>query len=174
MAIVDRTVLHGVDQSAPSVPKLPAQANMAGLCYEEGGKSFHVWDSNAKAWLPLEVIPFVYDFDVHGGAVEAIELDAIVPAGCIVLDGLIDVVDALTSDGSAQVAIHVKTANDILSAAVLGTNGTEGLHDIVPVGSAATSIKAAADSNVTLTVTVAALTAGKLYGFLRVLRSSLT
>lgn len=168
---MDRTVLHGIDESAPSYAKMPARGNMGAKCYDEELQSFLVWDSTAAAWLPVEYVPFVYDFDVHGGEVEAIELDAVVPERCIVLDGVIDVVDALTSDGAAQVAIHVQTADDILAAAVLGTNGTEGLHDVVPVGTAATAIKMTADGNVTLTVTVAALTAGKLYGFLRVLRS---
>jgi hypothetical protein len=168
-----RTVLHGVDTSAPNFAKLPAVGNQGSECYTDDLRARLVYDDAAGKWLPQEYIPFVYDFAVHGGAVGAIDLGISVPAGTIILDGIYDVVDALASGGAATIALKVEGTGDVLAAAAIGTAGTEGLHDVVPDGTAAKAIKATEDRKVTLTVAVAALTAGKLYGFLRCVRGPL-
>lgn len=164
------TVLHGVDQSCESYAKLPARANVASQCFIEDLKAMRINDPADNVWKPFDYIPFVYDFAVHGGVVGDIGLGVYVPKDTVILDGLLDVVDAVTGGTSATIALKVEGAADVLAAAVLGTNGTEGLHDVVPDGSAAKAIKTTAARQVTLTVGVAALTAGKLYGFLRCFR----
>lgn len=165
-----RTVLNGIDTSAPSHAKLPALGNQGSEVYVDNLRARCVYDDGARKWLPEEYIPFVYDFAVHGGAVGNLDLGITVPAGTIILDGIYDVVTPLTSGGAATVALKVEAANDVLAAAAINTAGTAGLHAIVPDGTAAKAIKATQDRKVTLAVAVAALTAGKLYGYLRCVR----
>jgi hypothetical protein len=170
---MDRTVLHGIDESAPSLSKFPARGNMGSRCYDEASRTQRVWDSTAKAWLPLEYVAFQYDFAVHGGVQGTINLKTAVPAGTIILDGLLDVITQPTSDGSATVAISVEGANDVYAAGAI-SGLTPGLKDVVPDGTAGKAIKTTQARNVTLTIAVAALTAGKIRGFLRCLRSQST
>lgn len=102
-----------------------------------------------------------YDFATDGGAVGDITLRGqSVPLGSVVDFGLVDVLTGLTSDGTAQVALKLVDAGDVKAAAVL-TSYTAGVKAATPVGTAATSIKTAARSNVVMSITVAALTAGK-------------
>jgi hypothetical protein len=166
-----RTVSNGIDTSASSQAKLPDRGNQGSEIYTDDLRARLVYDETAGKWLPAEYVPFAYDFAKHGGAMGSIDLGVTVPEGTIVLDGLIDVVDALTSGGAATIALKVEGAGDVLAAAGIDTAGTEGLHAIVPDGTAAKAIKATADRKVTLSIAVAALTAGKLYGYLRCLRA---
>lgn len=165
-----RTVLNGIDTSASSHAKLPDRGNQGSEVYVDDLRAKRVYDHQARKWLPEEYVPFEYDFATHGGAIGNIDLGVEVPAGTILLDGIVDIVGAVTSDGAATIALKVEGAGDVLAAATLDTNGTAGLHAVVPDGTASKAIKATAARKVTLTVAVAALTAGRLYGFLRCLR----
>ena len=137
----------------------------------------------------------VYDFAVQGGAVGAINLyDAsfapgisappglpqvgsgsqkgvfkplILPYGSIVVRGLLDVITAVTSGGSATVAIGTGvSATDLLGATAKASLGV-GLVDCTPNHTAANAIKIAQAVTGSqgvipfITVAVAALTAGK-------------
>jgi hypothetical protein len=100
----------------------------------------------------------------HGTGVE-------IPAQSIVVGGFFEVNTAFTSAaGTATIAIHVQGANDIqTAAAVSGAPGsTTGLKAIVPKANTpeSTGIKCTADREITVTVGVQALTAGKLTGYL--------
>jgi predicted aconitase with swiveling domain len=76
----------------------------------------------------------------------------------------VDVITAVTSDGSATVAIHLANANDLLTATAL-TGLTEGKQ--LPMAAVKTTpIKLAAEKAVTVTVGTAALTAGKFDGYI--------
>lgn len=123
---------------------------------------------NGIATRPV-VVKLSYDFDTDGGAIGTIDLGGALPAGAIILDGMMNVTEEITSDGAATIALHAASADDILAAAVLGTNGGAGLHDIVPVGTAATAILLTEETDLTLTVAEAALTAGAFDLYLRVL-----
>lgn len=105
-----------------------------------------------------------YDFAVHGGAVSTITLggDNTVPAGAIIYGGLIEVDTALTSGGSATVAVGLESTNDLLAATAFGSApwSSTGRKVIIPVG-AATSVKTTVPRAVTITIATAALTAGK-------------
>lgn len=106
---------------------------------------------------------FEYDFARDGGAVGDIPLrgDAL-PAGAIVTDGKIHVHAAVTSTGDATVALNLLTAADILAATAKAALTANALLDVVPVRTAATSIRnTVAGAGLTATVAVAALTAGK-------------
>lgn len=111
-----------------------------------------------------KVAYFEYDFAKEGGAVSAITLRGQpLPSDAVVTDAMIRVNTALTSGGAAQVALHLKAANDIYSAAVLGAWVANAIIDGVPDGTSGNAIlcTTAAGTYLTLTVTVAALTAGR-------------
>ena len=103
--------------------------------------------------------------------VAAHPLGVTIPDNAIVLDGMVDVVTTFASaNDSATIAIHVNGANDIVAAVAISDSGNPwdaGLHAVVPVNSAATAVKTTAAREITATVAVQALTAGKLVGFLR-------
>lgn len=115
----------------------------------------------------------VYDFDVQGGAVGAVNLydpmlgenaPLILPPGFVISNVLIDVLTALTSGGAATVALTSGVAAGDLKAAA-GFAGYTGILAGIPV-SAATAVKVPASTVVPgsvaqAVIAVAALTAGK-------------
>lgn len=119
----------------------------------------------------MQCVRATYDFAVHGGAVGAKSLGVSLPEGAIIVDSLIDVVTTCTTAGNdaGTMAIHVQSANDIVSAIAVSNGGNPwdaGLHAGVPVGTAATAIKLTADRVVTATIATQAFTAGKFHVFL--------
>lgn len=81
----------------------------------------------------------------------------------IIKRSYMDVATSVTSGGSAQIAISTtQGANQIVSAAVLGTVYAAGLHEGLSDGTMAASVKMTASREVIATITVAVLTAGKL------------
>ena len=95
-----------------------------------------------------------YDFADYGGAVGLITLPLELPDGAIVTRGVVDVVTAPTSGGSATIALGLNAANDLLTATAIAsfTGQIELLDDAL--------VKLTADRKVTATVAVAALTGG--------------
>lgn len=95
-----------------------------------------------------------------------------IPLHGIVVGGFFDVNTVFTSAGStAQIAISVQAANDIQTAAAVSgaPYSTIGRKAIVPKANTpeSTSVKTATQAReITCTVTVEALTAGKLTGYL--------
>lgn len=96
----------------------------------------------------------------------------ILPAHAIIIGGFFDVNTKFTSadTNTGEIAIHVQAANDIQTAAAVSgaPYSTIGRKAIVPKASTpeSTSVKTSAAKEITVTVTVAALTAGKLTGYL--------
>lgn len=120
-----------------------------------------------------------YSFDTAGldsagvanTTVAAHPTGVIIPIYAIVCGGFFDVNTVFTSAGStAQIAIHVNAANDIQTAAAVSgaPYSTIGRKAIVPKANTpeSTSVKTTAAREITCTVTVEALTAGKLTGYL--------
>lgn len=103
-----------------------------------------------------------YDFAVDGGAVGAIDLSASIPANAVILGGFIEVDTAVTSGGSATLALKVEGAGDLVAATVVSGApwSTTGLKSIIPVFTGASAVKTTAARKVVTTVAVAALTAG--------------
>ena len=125
----------------------------------------------------LRVARFVYDcagVDSAGVAnttVAAHGTGVTLPAQSIVVGGFFEVNTAFASSASGQLAISVMTANDIQTAAAVdgAPFSTVGRKAIVPKANTpeSTSIKlAAVAKEITCTVSVGALTAGKLTGYL--------
>lgn len=125
----------------------------------------------------LRVARFLFDAaakDTAGAnnlAVGAHKVPVQLPIHAIVVGGFVDVNTAVTSTNStATVAISVESANDIISAAQV--NGapwsTIGRKAIVPKANTpeSTSVKCTAARDITVTVAVEALTAGKFTGYL--------
>lgn len=125
----------------------------------------------------VQVLKAVYDFSLQGGssagAVSLLDADgkaAVLPNKAIIKNVLIDVVTALTSGGSATVAIGSGQAANDLKAALAIASYT-GRVAGVPVNTAATAIKLTANRTPTVTIATAPLTAGKLNIFIEYLLS---
>jgi hypothetical protein len=92
-------------------------------------------------------------------------LGVTIPDNAIIIDGRIDVLTTFTSATDAgTIAIHVQSANDIRTATAISTGTSWDAPTIqatVPVGTVATAIKLTAAREITATVAVEALTAGK-------------
>jgi len=121
----------------------------------------------------LHVTKFTFDAEaddntaetpVSNKTVAAHPMAVSIPDNAIVISGHVDVITAVTSDGSATVAIHLANANDLLTATAL-TGLTEGKQ--LPMAAVKTApIKLSAEKAVTVTVGTAALTAGKINGYI--------
>lgn len=106
---------------------------------------------------------FLYDFAKHGGAVSTITVGPkLIPPQTIITQGIVRVVTACTSAGSATVALHLLTAEDILAATAVASLTLDALIDTVPVGTAATSLICTAHTQLSVVIATAALTAGKI------------
>jgi len=119
----------------------------------------------------LQVAMAVYDFAVDGGAIGAIGLGVTIPDNAIIWDGFYDVITTLTSaTDAATIALHAQSANDLKTATAISSGTTWDVAQpkaIVPVGTAAACIKLTAARELTATIAVEAVTAGKfvLYVF---------
>ena len=119
------------------------------------------------------VAVFEVDETLDGGlAADDYELDVVLPANAIIVGGVVDVVKTFTSENdTATIAISLVEANDIVAAKAIGAEGDvwdAGLQAIIPKANTpeSTGIKLAADTPVTVTVGVEALTAGKFILYL--------
>ena len=128
-----------------------------------------------KSLAGLHITPFVFDTEVNDAGTEpasnktvaAHPLAVTIPAKAIVLGGHLDVIAAVTSEtNNATIAIHLATAADVLTT----TEGAEtnlSLAAQIPMAALkAAPIKLAAAKAVTVTVGTAALTAGKINGYI--------
>lgn len=108
-------------------------------------------------------------FDPVGNGQTAIDdhgLGITLPDNALVVGGFLDIIETFTSAAdSATVAISIQTANDILSAVAIssGTSLDAGRKAIIPKVNTpeSTSIKLTANREVTASVAVQVLTAGK-------------
>lgn len=120
----------------------------------------------------LHITPFVFDTAANDNAEEpasnktvaAHPLDVTIPDNAIVILGFVDVIEAVTSDDSATVAIHLVNANDLLTATAKASLATKAQLPMAAV--IAQPIKLEAEKAVTVTVGTAALTAGKINGYI--------
>jgi len=128
-----------------------------------------------KSLAGLHMTPFVFDTEANDAGetpasnktVAAHPLAVTIPANAIVIGGHLDVIAAVTSaTQNATIAIHLATAADVLTT----TEGAEtnlSLAAQIPMAALkAAPIKLAAAKAVTVTVGGAALTAGKINGYI--------
>lgn len=111
----------------------------------------------------LRMAKAIYDFSVDGGAVSTItpKKTVALPANAVIVASTINSTTAVTSSGSATVAVGTSAGSS--STAILGATGKASLSanaliNGVPVF--ATPVKLTAQGNITFTVGTAALTAG--------------
>jgi len=163
-----------------TIPGAAAVESGGELAIEDGGKAavelggeLDIEEGGALKYhgrtMQPTLMKFSYSFAADGGEIGTINLGGDIPSGAVITGGMLVVTDAITSDGAATIALHAKTADDILAAAVLGTNGTAGLHDVVADFTAAHAILLDAEKDVVLTIGEAALTAGAFDLYLEVL-----
>lgn len=107
---------------------------------------------------------FEYDFAIDGGAVGDISLRGDrLPNDAVVTGGMVHCKTAVTSDGAATVALRLLAAGDVLAATGKASFTTNALLNTVPDGTAAHALRATSGGlGVTMSVAVAALTAGKV------------
>lgn len=110
-----------------------------------------------------KVAYFEYDFALDGGAVGTIALRGDrLPNDAVVTSGMIHVNTAVTSGGAPTTTLGVETAVDVLASTLKAALALNALLDTVPAGTAATAIRTTtAGKGITMTIGVAALTAGK-------------
>lgn len=120
----------------------------------------------------LNVARFTFDTAVAANKeVGAHGTGVTIPANAIIVGGFFEVNTGFTSENStATIAISVKTANDLQTATAISNAifSTAGLKAVSPViQTLGTAIKLGASAKeITCTVAVEALTAGKLNGYL--------
>ena len=121
----------------------------------------------------LKIVKFGFDAGVaENRPTGAHKSGVILPEGALVVGGMV-IVDTLfksASNDTGTIAIHVESADDIVAAAAVSgaPYSSTGKKEIVPKINTpeSTSILLTKDREITFTVAVAALTAGKLHGFL--------
>lgn len=109
----------------------------------------------------------VYDFTVNGGAVSTITLAAPVYNNETIVDGLL-VTDVAAAGATATIAVGTSAGSSttsLLAATAVASFGANVTLPLVPVGHGTGEVKLTADGFVSVTIAVAALTAGKFYVF---------
>ena len=101
---------------------------------------------------------------VSNKTVAAHPLAVKIPDNAIVIIGNVDVIAAVTSDDAATVAIHLANENDLLAAT--GKTSLTLAAQLPMAAVNAAPIKLSAEKAITVTVGTAALTAGKLDGYI--------
>jgi hypothetical protein len=109
-----------------------------------------------------------YDFATHGGAISTIEIDgALIPRGAVCLPGHVIVHTAVTSGGSATIAVGTRnrvagtdvSTTNLKTATAIGTIGAAGVNALNTAG--VSLLATTDDQTITITIATAALTAGK-------------
>lgn len=113
----------------------------------------------------LHCVAAQFDFAKLGGAVGAYGLGVRIPAGSVICNAFARVLTAGDSaDDTATIAVHVEAANDIITAAAVSgapwstTGAKAGIPDLATVGDYKITT---VEREVTVTIAVQALTAGK-------------
>lgn len=169
--LANNDVLNLVNAGAPTDGTAGTGAGLAGpgsTCYDTtngvmyrnyGTKLAPIW-----SFKGIQYARAVYDFAVDGGAIGLITPARTItlPDKAIILGGVIDHATAFTSLGSATISVGTSAGSSAASLkAATAVASFTGLLAIVPVFTAATMVKMTAAGAITLTVAVAALTAGK-------------
>ncbi len=105
-----------------------------------------------------------YDFAVSGGAVDDYPLGVTIPDNAIITRGIGDIITPFVSTSNdGKIALKAESAEDLLVGVDADT--LSGVFELIPDGTAAKMIKLTANRELTLTVSVHPLTAGKAVFF---------
>lgn len=123
-------------------------------------------EASIRNFGKLQTDVWQYDFSKHGGAVGDILTGLRIPKGAIIQNVFADVLTAATSaDSTATIALKAEAANDLFTAAAVSgapfssTGRKLGIPDFATV---ADYKKTTAEREVTMSIAVQALTAGKI------------
>ncbi len=110
---------------------------------------------------------FYYDFSVDGGAISTItpKKTVMLPKNAVIVAGTLNSITALTSGGSATVAVGTdagSSATALLAATAYTSFSSNALINAVPVF--ATPVKLSAQGSITVTIATATVTAGAIEG----------
>lgn len=114
----------------------------------------------------LQEVKVTYDFSVDGGAISTITPKAslIIPAGAVIFGGFIQGITLPVGPG-ATIAIGLGSGAQVAAlkaATAIATYAAGATVALIPVFTAASVVKAVADTFVTFTIATAVLTAGKV------------
>jgi hypothetical protein len=169
------TVLHGVAESVANYSKLPGKGNMASECLTEDVLSKHVFDDGQRAWLPMEYIAFYYDVGEHGGGtVTTYDLGVDIPAGTIIIGGILIVADkfvAATGTPLLSIGTDLDSTVFLSGSNICAASVNDKIATVPLFANAATWNVPATDTHVAAYITDAGLTAGRLYGYLMCFRN---
>lgn len=112
-----------------------------------------------------------YDFAVLGGAISTITTGPTLPINTVVVGGVFHVITTVTGAANT-LSIGLNTAVDLQAATAVATYGTAGVHALIPVFSAATSIVLTAARQIQFVIAAGAITAGKFTVYLLTYPSS--
>jgi len=121
--------------------------------------------SSAPAWsTPVQMIGYAkYSFGTDGGAISTItpSISSNIPDNSIIVGGVINVTTAVTSSGSATVAVGTSGGSSTTSLMAATAKSTLTIDKLMPVvPTYAVPIKLTASGNITVTIAAATLTAG--------------
>lgn len=106
-----------------------------------------------------------YDFAVSGGAISTINLGPVIPINTVVFGALFHVITTFTGAANT-VALGLNTTTDLQAATAVATYGTQGVHALVPVFTAASAFLLTAARQLQFTIAAGAITAGKMVIYL--------
>lgn len=102
-----------------------------------------------------------YDFAVSGGAISTILLGPTIPINTVIAGGSFHVITTFTGAANT-LALGLNTTTDLQAATAIATYGTQGVHAVIPVFTAATSVVLTAARQLQFTIAAGAITAGKM------------
>ena len=157
-------------------------AQPGALYVDQASKSLYI-NQGTKAspnWAPvgLGAVRATYDFSVDGGAISAIGLGVTLPDNAIIVGGVVDVITTLTSaTDAATIALSANSADDLVAAIAISNVANPwdaGLQAIIPKSNTpeSTGVKLTAAREITATIAVEAVTAGKFEVLLQYYQSS--
>lgn len=113
---------------------------------------------------PAQHAKFTYDFAVNGGAISTIQLGGqVIPSGAIIYGGLINGITLPVGPG-ATIAIGLGSgaqAAALKAATAIATYSVGAIVALIPVWTAASAFRVAADTLPSVTIAAGTLTAGK-------------
>lgn len=153
--------ITGVNATTGSLVQTSSSGDKLLMAYDTANKVLMVGHGGTALTYNPSLI-YKYNFAVEGGAVGAITLRGpVIPANFVITEVQYYVNTAITSGGSATVSIGAASAADILAATAIGTMGTTGSKATIPIqATVATHVLISTAVTPTITVAVAALTAG--------------
>jgi hypothetical protein len=111
-----------------------------------------------------------YSFAADGGAISTItpSINSTIPANAIIVGVILNPTTALTSGGSATIAVGTSAGSSttaLKGATAVASYTLDAVMAGVPVFTAASAVKLSAAGSITITVATAALTAGVMEVF---------